>query len=315
MAGRDPPSTSWAPTTTRQTRSVLDRYLHPHLGSHRVGDTTTSLIDNTYATLRLRGGLNGRPLAAGTLARVHVVVRSALAQAVRWGWVWDNPAERAHRITVTTREVHPPTPTELNALLAHVAARDPMLHVLLVLAATTGARRAQLLALRWDNILHDTMRISFCAGWVEGPNGPVLAATKTKRRHSVDLDADTYTLLATLAADHEHGFVFSDDHGTSAWKPNRVTKAFLRHRRNAGLRPFRLHDLRHFMATEMLHTGIPLVVVSRRLDHQRPSTTLNHYAHAVPGGNAQASATLRQIMQTPAPIPEQDHDRVQRGRS
>ena len=40
-------SGSWAPTTTRQTRSVLDRYLHPHLGSHRVGETTTSLIDST----------------------------------------------------------------------------------------------------------------------------------------------------------------------------------------------------------------------------------------------------------------------------
>ena len=58
-------------------------------------------------------------------------------------------------------------------------------------------------------------------------------------------------------------------------EPNRVAKAFLRHRRNAALRPFRLHDLRHFMATEM----------------------------------------LRKIMQTPAPIPEQDHDRVQLGRS
>jgi integrase len=159
------------------------------------------------------------------------------------------------------------------------------------------------------------MRISFCAGWVEGPDGPVSAATKTKRRHNVDLDADTYTLLATLADDHEHGFVFSDDHGASAWKPNRVTKAFLRHRRAAGLREFRLHDLRHFAATEMLHAGIPLVVVSRRLDHQRASTTLIHYAHAVPGSDAQASATLRQIMQTPAPPPGQDHQPVHRGRS
>jgi hypothetical protein len=67
-------SGSWAPTTTRQTRSMLDRYLHPHLGSHRVGELTTSLIDATYVSLRLRGGLNGRPLAPGTLARVHVVV-------------------------------------------------------------------------------------------------------------------------------------------------------------------------------------------------------------------------------------------------
>jgi Phage integrase family len=49
-----------------------------------------------------------------------------------------------------------------------------------------------------------------------------------------------------------------------------------RHRRGAGLRPFRLHDLRHFMATQMLHAGIPPVTVSRRLDHRRfppPSTT------------------------------------------
>ena len=90
--------------------------------------------------------------------------------------------------------------------------------------------------------------------------------------------------------------MFSDDSGITAWKPNRVTKAFLRHRRNAGLRPFRLHDLRHFMATGMLHAGIPIVIVSRRLDHRRVSTTLDKYAHAVPGGDAQASATLRQVL-------------------
>jgi len=69
------------------------------------------------------------------------------------------------------------------------------------------------------------------------------------------------------------GFVFSDDQGVTAWKPNRVTKTFLRHRRAAELRPFRLHDLRHFMATEMLEAGVPIATVSRRLDHRRVSTT------------------------------------------
>jgi integrase len=95
-------------------------------------------------------------------------------------------------------------------------------------------------------------------------------------------------------------FVFSDDGGETAWKPNRVTKAFLRHRRSVGLREFRLHDLRHFMATEMLQAGVPLVIVSRRLDHRRVSTTLDKYAHAVPGGDAQAAATLSHVMQTSA---------------
>ena len=53
------------------------------------------------------------------------------------------------------------------------------------------------------------------------------------------------------------------------------------------------------MATEMLHAGVPLVVVSRRLDHRRGSTTLDKYTHAVPGGDAQASATLWHILHTP----------------
>jgi len=56
---------SWAPTTTRQTRFVLDRYLRPHLGGQRVGDVTPALINAAYATPRARGGVDGNPLGAG----------------------------------------------------------------------------------------------------------------------------------------------------------------------------------------------------------------------------------------------------------
>lgn len=50
----------------------------------------------------------------------------------------------------------------------------------LTLAALTGARRAQLLALRWRNISLAARRISFYAGWVEGPDWPVLAAVNCR---------------------------------------------------------------------------------------------------------------------------------------
>jgi integrase len=295
-------SRSWAPTTIRQTRSVVDRYLHPHIGSIPVGALTAARIDELYAELADSGGVNGQPLSAGTVARVHVVMRSALAQAVRWGWIWDNPAARTHRITVSKREMHPPTPAEPEKLLAHVARHDALFHVFLVLAAFTGARRAQLLGLRWDNVSLTAGRVAFRAGWLEGPDGPVLADTKTRRSHVVDLDPGTCQILArhaaTVGTPVGEGFVFSDDNGVTAWKPNRVTKAFGRHRRAVGLRQFRLHDLRHFMATEMLEAGVPIVTVSRRLDHRRVSTTLDHYAHSVPGGDAQASAVLRGVLET-----------------
>jgi hypothetical protein len=43
-----------------------------------------------------------------------------------------------------------------------------------------------------------------------------------------------------------------------------VTKRFIRVRRVASLGQFRLHDLRHFMATEMLDTGVPVPIVAAR---------------------------------------------------
>ncbi len=109
------------------------------------------------------------------------------------------------------------------------------------------------------------------------------------------LTSDT---LSALREDDSAGFVFSDDGGVTAWKPNRVTKTFIRYRRAAGCREFRFHDLRHFMATEMLNAGIPLPVVARRLDHQRPSPTLDFYAQVLPGGDAHAAATLEAVLAT-----------------
>ena len=103
-------SGGWAPTTTRQTRSVLDRYLHPCFGELAVGDVTPAIIDAGYAALRREGGVGGRPLASGTLARTHTVLRAAFSQAMRWGWIWDNPAERAHRIVSAAPVLRPPTP-------------------------------------------------------------------------------------------------------------------------------------------------------------------------------------------------------------
>ncbi len=301
-------STSWSPATVRHTRSVLRGQLVPHLGQVQLGDLNAERIDAFYATLRVQGGQRGQPLAPGTIKRVHVVLHSALAQAMRWGWIWDNPADRAHRITAIAREPEPPTVEELTELLDHVRARDPAFHVLLVLAATTGARRAQLLALRWCDINLELGKVAFCGGWVEGEHGPVLTVTKTKRRHAVDLD-DTAT---RLLGDHHarcraatggrlpdrNGFVFANDtDGCCAWKPNWATKTFLRYQREVGLRAFRLHDLRHFMATQMLDLGIAPTVVARRLDHRRVSTTMDFYSHVITGRDRFAADALANILQ------------------
>lgn len=198
-----------------------------------VADLTTEQIDNFYNVLLARGGVNGRPLKPGTVQRVHVVLRAALAHAMRWGWIWDNAPERAHRIVVVSREPEPPTTEELVILLDHLRNHDTLFHAFVMLAAMTGARRAQLLALRWRDVNLTRGQIAFCNLWVEGPTGPVLTATKSKRRHTVELDQPSIELLAErLASLGDRGtfdhFVFATPDGT-VWKPNWTTKAFQRH--------------------------------------------------------------------------------------
>jgi integrase len=91
--------------------------------------------------------------------------------------------------------------------------------------------------------------------------------------------------------------VFSNDPaGRLPWQPNWVTKRFIAYRRRAGVAHFRLHDLRHFMATTMLAAGVAVPVVSERLCHARTSTTVNIYAHAMPGADRDAANLLADIL-------------------
>lgn len=299
----------WATTTVRSTGSIIERQLKPKLGHVRVREITTVMIDEFYASLRIDGAVEGGPLTAGSVQRIHGVLHRALAQAMRWEWIWSNPAASASPPRIEPAEMRPPSPDEVARLLEHVSTHQPLLHLFLILAATTGARRGQLLALKWADVDFEHSSLSFQRAWVEGPNGPELAPTKTRRSHRVAVDSYTQQLLedqweqvaSTTNRDVDDAFVFSSHPlGERPWNPNWVTKQFIRQRKAAGIDHFRLHDLRHFMATQMLGSGVAVPVVSARLAHARASTTLNVYAHAIPGADVQAAHLISGIVRRQA---------------
>src|SRR5262245_21758490 len=181
----------WSTSTLRQNRSVIECHLKPALGHPAVNKLTTVDIDDLYRHLLRAGGAGGRPLAAGTVRRVHVVLHRALTQAVRWEWVWLNPASAASPPRVPPAEVRPPSPDQVQRLLSHVEECDPDFATYLWLAASTGARRSQLLGLRWAEVDVRHAAIGFARAYVEGPTGPVLRATKTHRTYRVAIDDAT----------------------------------------------------------------------------------------------------------------------------
>ena len=84
-----------------------------------------------------------------------------------------------------------------------------------------------------------------------------------------------------MAGDHavdREDLVFSTH--TDARRPSRpelITRRWERLRTEVGCRDVRIHDLRHFVATELLTAGIDVRTVANRLGHARTSTTLDIY--------------------------------------
>ena len=72
--------------------------------------------------------------------------------------------------------------------MASVEETDLDLATYLWLAASTGARRSQMLGLRWADIDFPHSAIGFSRAYVDGPAGPVLRATKTDRTYRVAVD-------------------------------------------------------------------------------------------------------------------------------
>ena len=65
---------------------------------------------------------------------------------------------------------------------------------------------------------------------------------------------------------------------------------------NAGLPEIRFHDLRHTAASLMLNHGIPILIVSQRLGHSKPSITLDIYGHLIPGMQEQVADVMDELI-------------------
>jgi integrase len=184
---------TWSPTTVRNLTSIVERHLKPGLGDILVGDLTTAIVDGFYEDLR---GAVGSMESLWRLARCAVSTLRFIQHWPRrnaWSWVFENVADHATPPRDEPAEMRPPTPAQVAQLLEFVA-RDPALHLYLTLAATTGARRGQLLALRWIDVDLVGGSLSIQRSLVEGPDGPLLVPTKTRRSYRVALDAASLEL-------------------------------------------------------------------------------------------------------------------------
>ena len=306
LASRD-----FSPKTVKETRGFIDRNLLPHLGDVRLAKLRASDIDALYRRL-LTGTGTARPLAPGTVRRIHVILRRALAQGVKWGWIGVNPAAAATPPKVPKPDIKPPTGEQLGRVLHRAFDEQPELACYLLIAAATGARRSEVVALRWTDIDVQQRTVSIRRGVVMGPDGLVEKDTKTHSARRVSLDARTSSVLSDHLARMRHrgevcgvelrpdSFVFSNAAGcTEPWFPDTVSRSFKRLCRREGIPDVRLHDLRHFVATQLFGAGVDARTIAGRLGHRDAATTLNVYAHFLESVDRDAADIIGSVIEFP----------------
>jgi integrase len=114
---------------------------------------------------------------------------------VLWGWIASNPAANATPPRVPKNELSPPNPDQVGELLRAANELDAEFGRFVHVAATTGARRGELCALRWNCIDFELKTLSIGRSFAEVKGGLIEKDTKTHASRRISLDKDTIAVL------------------------------------------------------------------------------------------------------------------------
>lgn len=219
-----------------------------------------------------------------------------------------NVAGKASLPKITHKEVNYFQPEDIadirSALEDEPIKWRTLTHMLLI----TGARRGEILGLKWCNVDFDNSRIYICNNVQYSPDRGIYEDTpKTERsKRYIALPVETMQLLRQYRAwqsgeilrlgeyYHRHGFVFSQDNG-APMHPDSVTDWLAKFSKRHGLPHINPHAFRHTMASMLYFNGVDSVSISKRLGHAQVSTTANIYAHVMEAADKKNADILADV--------------------
>lgn len=300
-------SPRWSPSTRRNHHQVITTHLTPALGARRADTVRVGDIEDALAHLEATH--------PATFRKCVAILRAAYNDAMRRELLDRNPAAGVEAPAPRPRAATAPTLAQLAPAITRArtgevtrggAGANEGLAVYLRLAAITGARRGELLALCWRDIDSTAGTVAITGAVIaDGAGGLTVKATKTGKPRILAIDAAT---AAELDAWHSHcrvaglalgsritttSFVFSrDNRGTVPWWPDTVSDRWRALADDVGLHGVRLHDLRHTMVSTLTEAGFDPRVIADRAGHTQITTTLGVYAHARPARDQDLAAHL-----------------------
>ncbi|MEO7572343.1 MAG: site-specific integrase [Acidimicrobiales bacterium] len=291
---QDAKRTDWQPTTIRDVRGRCAR-IAAELGYVRLIDLDPIQVDAWLIGMRRDG------VGEGAIRGRVQTLRSALSWGVSRRLLRSNPVSDARPRVATGRRSRRPESDQVVALIAAATAESSRAGLALRVAAVTGARAAEVVALRWDDLAGDRLLIGRQRHSYGGV-ALIREQTKTGGSRRVVLDAGTVAAIRERHAEADAlvgaptDWMLAEAGAAEPPSPRWLYDVFVRAAAVAGVptgrnRGLVLHDLRHWAASTALKDGHDPVTVAARLGHS-PEMLLRIYAQEIDDGQVDVAASL-----------------------
>ena len=280
----------------------LRLHIKPRLGTVRLAALREPDITRTFNDLldsgadRVDKAGNHPGLTPVTVKNTRRYLIMCLDQAVRSGLMTRNTAKETKSPKVDKQKIRALTQEQANALLKVAKERGEIVHMIILLALSTGMRRGEVFALSWDNVdlkegtvtVNQSVttaggRIIWTRPKTEGSNRKIKLAPdavaklkkykvwQTEHRFSMgDKWEQTGLVVANMYGGVTHPTSFASGHFKPLLKKAGISS------------DVSFHDLRHTHATLLLQKGVNIKVVAERLGHSNASMTMDVYSHVMP---------------------------------
>ena len=285
---------------TSDYHNAIDHHIIPKLGNVKLEKLTMLQIQQFYNELLKSGRvqkknqpeLKEHGLSPRMVQCVHVVLNKALEHAVEEKLILANPVKKCKIPKNTHKEMNILPEALIGPYLSAAKAHGILAPMYLEL--TTGLRRGELLALRWEDLDVQNRTLSINKSVARQDGKLVISTPKTPNSiRTVLLPEDTVKLLVEEHERHPaNPYLFPSPRTGETWDPDGFRRLHDRIINEIGAEHVRFHDMRHTFATLSLKSGVDVRTLSETLGHFSAGFTLSTYVHSTPGMKQSAADAI-----------------------